>query len=57
MRERKIERQTNREGKQETETNKNRKRKREKGIKKIRNDAEVEHTSFFAADRIGILGV
>ena len=28
-----------------------------KAPKEIRNDAEVEHTSFFVADEIGISGV
>ena len=35
----------------------NRKVKSEKGIKKIRNHAEVEHTSLFVDDSIGISGV
>ena len=58
MRERKREKEKEAETETETETEKETERERErKASKEIRNDAEVENTSFFVADRIGILGV
>ena len=50
-RERNRKRERQRQRKRETE------REREKASKEIKNDAEVEYTLIFVADRIGISGV
>ena len=43
--------------KEEMETERDKKGKERKASKEIRNDAEVEHTSCFVADKMGISGV
>ena len=53
-RERQKEKETETERGRDRETERERERKASKGI---RNDVEVEHTSFFVANRIGISGV
>ena len=53
-RESEKERQKEKETKRETKTEREKERK---ASKEIRNEAEVEHTSFFVADRIRISGV
>ena len=56
--ERKRKRQKKKQTEIETEkkTERDRKGEKRKASIEIRNDAEVEHTSFFVADRVGISG-